>query len=383
MKPNPDSRRPEASAPGSCQPPAGSPATTSGREVASDLRQSALLEMCFFLRLAREWDLRFEKLFRVGAVSKWYSAVGHEAVTVPAATAIEPGDALCTLHRDSGAILRYYLDPAQLAGDLLRHTGHRRCPRADSRELLYRLACQMLGKAEGFSGGYERSYHYGLFREEDGLLHVGMISHLGAMIPVAAGVGLAFRQRGSDRVVLNFIGDGGSSTGDFHEGLNMAAVLRVPLVLIIENNRYAFSTPVIEQYASETLAVRGSAYGIPGVQVDGNDAEAVFRVVSQSVARARRGDGPTLIEAVVGRLRGHSEGDDSLRQVPETDLRSYRSDDPLKRFEDRLLEAGHVSPSLLDKVRTRCAEIVLEAVDKALDAPNPRLEAEERSIYAE
>ena len=152
------------------------------------LDRSERLELHLFMRLAREWDQRFEKMFKTGALSKWYSSVGNEATTVAAATAIEAGDALCTLHRDSGAILRHYLDPEQLFPGLLPDGpgpgGRGRAPlETDSRLLLHRLACQMLGRREGFSNGYERSYHYNHFDEAAGLTHIGMISHLGSMIP--------------------------------------------------------------------------------------------------------------------------------------------------------------------------------------------------------
>ncbi|MCZ6793490.1 MAG: thiamine pyrophosphate-dependent dehydrogenase E1 component subunit alpha [Planctomycetota bacterium] len=347
-----------------------------GSVAASDesgsLPSEALLECHFFMRLAREWDLRFEKLFRTGGVSKWYSSVGHEAVTVPAASCLEAGDALFTLHRDSGAILRYYVDPEQLRpGELPFPPGSTGGRRGDSRELLYRLACQLLGKADGFSGGYERSYHYGYFDDEAGFLHIGMISHLGAMVPVAAGAALAFRQRGSDRVALNFIGDGGTSTGDFHEGLNMAAVLELPLVLVIENNRYAFSTPVRQQCAAESLAARAVGYGIPGERLDGHDPEAVHRAVAKAVERARRGGGPTLLEAVVERLRGHSEGDDSLLQVPGDERREAARRDPLDLLEKKMVDRDVTSTAYFDELKEFCARLILETVDRAVASRDP------------
>ncbi len=349
---------------------------------APDQSPQALREMHFFLRLAREWDLRFERLVRTGSVSKWYSSVGNEGTTVPAATAIEAGDALVSLHRDSGAILRYYLDASRVHADLFPPLPGRKPSRAEPRDLLFRLACQMLGKAAGFTGGHERSYHYSLFREDEGIIHVGMISHLGAMIPVAAGLALALQQEGKDRVAVNFIGEGGTSTGDFHEGLNMAAVLKVPLILIIENNGYAFSTPASEQYASRTLAERGAAYGIPGVRVDGCDAIAVLREVSTAVARARRGGGPTLIEAVVGRMRGHSEGDDSIHLLSAEERKRYEEADPVLRFERMLLARGVADREYLGVVARKSADLVLEAVDRALASPEPDPSAPPRGIYA-
>src|SRR5262245_14753313 len=171
-----------------------------------------------FMKLARDFDSRFEALLLTGRVSKWYSEVGNEATTVPAGLALGPGDALCTLHRDLGAILAVYLDPARAFPGLELGDPDNRRP--DPEELLVRLACQLLGKGPGFSQGVERSFHYGYLAPEAGILHLGMISHLGTMIPVAAGCAFAFRQSGSDRIAINFIGDGATSTGDFHEGLN-------------------------------------------------------------------------------------------------------------------------------------------------------------------
>jgi TPP-dependent pyruvate/acetoin dehydrogenase alpha subunit len=209
-----------------------------------------------------------------------------------------------------------------------------------------------------------------------------MISHLGAMIPVGAGMALAFKQKGTDRVAINFIGEGGTSTGDFHEGLNMAAVLRVPFVLIIENNGYAFSTPSTQQYAAASLADRGAAYGIPGVRVDGGDALAVLDVVSRAVARARQGEGPTLIEAVVGRMRGHSEGDDSFQLMPAGERKRFEEEDPVLRFERLLLARGVTTREYLDDVTRRCREVILEAVDRALASSDPDPEAPGRGVYA-
>src|SRR4029079_2891643 len=291
-----------------------------------------------FMKLTRDFDSRFESLLLTGRVSKWYSEVGNEATTIPAGLALEAGDALCTLHRDLGAILPVYLDPARAFPGLgLGEPGGRR---PDPEELLVRLACQLLGKGPGFSQGVERSFHYGYLAPEHGILHLGMISHLGAMIPVAAGCAFAHKLAGTGRLAVNFIGEGGTSTGDFHEGLNMAAVWRLPLVLVIENNRYAFSTPARLQYAAERLSDRGIGYGIAAETVDRNDPDAMAEAVDRAVARARAGEGPTLLEAMLGRMRGHSEGDDSLKVVPADELSAYRAADPVPAYARRLEEEG-------------------------------------------
>ena len=276
--------------------------------------------------------------------------------------------------------MRYYASCEDLVPGLLPVENRHGCEKA--RELIYRLACQLLGRADGFTGGYDRSFHYAHLEEETGLKHIGMISHMGAMIPVAAGAALAFRQQGSDRVALNYIGDGGTSTGEFHEGLNMAAVLDAPLVLVILNNRYAFSTPTREQYRAESLAARAAGYGIEGIQVDGNDPLAVSAAVSDATARARSGGGPTLIEAMLGRMRGHSEGDDSLGILKESERERYESEDPVSCFEASLVEQGLATLEHLEKVRGICSELVLEIVDEAVASAKPELVGGTRSVFS-
>src|SRR5918999_740298 len=262
-----------------------------------------------FMKLTRDFDSRFEALLLTGRVSKWYSEVGNEATTIPAGLALGPGDALCTLHRDLGAILAVYLDPARAFPGF--GFGEPDGRRPDPDQLLQRLACQLLGKGEGFSQGVERSFHYGYLAPEHGILHVGMISHLGSMIPVAAGCAFAFRQSGSDRVAINFIGEGGTSTGDFHEGLNMAAVWKLPLILVIENNRYAFSTPARLQYAAARLSDRGAGYGIAAETVDGNDPDAMADAPPPAAERGPSGE-TTYVDAINQALREEMERDESV-----------------------------------------------------------------------
>ena len=357
-----------------------------------------------FMRLAREFDSRFEAMLLTGRVAKWYSAIGNEAITVPAGLALEPGDVLCSLHRDVGAILSFYLDPARafpglgfeggVAADVTGGSGRagsawsgggadpRPDPRPDPETLFERLARQVLGRTGGFSEGIERSYHYGYFDAAAGLRHVGMISHLGSMIPVAAGCAFALKKHGSDRVAINFIGEGGTSTGDFHEGLNLAAVWKLPLVLVIENNRYAFSTPSRFQYACIQLSDRGPGYGIASETVDGNDADTMAKAIARAVARARAGHGPTLLEAMVGRLRGHAEGDGSMKVVPEAELELYRAQDPVPTYGDRLEREGTLDAATRARIDARAKELVERAIDRALDAPPPPPETAFRPVFA-
>jgi 2-oxoisovalerate dehydrogenase E1 component len=333
-----------------------------------------------FMKLTRDLDARFEALLLTGRVSKWYSEVGNEAATVAAGLALGAGDALCSLHRDLGAILAVYLDPARAFPGF--GFGEPDGRRPDPEALLHRLACQLLGKAEGFSQGVERSFHYGYLAPEQGILHVGMISHLGSMIPVAAGCAFAFRRSGGDRVAINFIGEGGTSTGDFHEGLNMAAVWKLPLVLVVENNRYAFSTPARLQYAAARLSDRGIGYGIAAETVDGNDPDAMADSLRRAVARARAGEGPTLLEALLGRMRGHSEGDDSLKVVPADELAAYRAADPVPAYARRLEEQGVLDAALRERLEERIAGMVEAAISRALAAPPPADEVALRPVFA-
>jgi 2-oxoisovalerate dehydrogenase E1 component len=335
-----------------------------------------------FMKLTRDLDSRFEALLLTGRVSKWYSEVGSEATTIPAGLALGAGDALCTLHRDLGAILAVYLDPARAFPGFGFGEPDGRDQRPDPDQLMHRLACQLLGKGEGFSQGVERSFHYGYLAPEHGILHLGMISHLGAMIPVAAGCAFAFRQSGSDRVAVNFIGEGGTSTGDFHEGLNMAAVWKLPLILVIENNRYAFSTPARLQYAARQLSDRGPGYGVAAETVDGNDPDAMAAAYVRAVARARAGEGPTLIEAMLGRMRGHAEGDDSLKVVPADELAVYRAADPVPAYARRLEAEGVLDAATRERLEARIAEMVESAITRAIDAPPPADEIALRPAFA-
>jgi 2-oxoisovalerate dehydrogenase E1 component len=333
-----------------------------------------------FMKLTRDFDARFEALLLTGRVSKWYSEVGNEATTIPAGLALGAGDALCSLHRDLGAILAVYLDPARTFPGL--GFGEPDGRRPDPEALLLRLACQLLGKGAGFSQGVERSFHYGYLAPEHGILHLGMISHLGTMIPVAAGCAFAFRQRRSDRVAINFIGEGGTSTGDFHEGLNMAAVWKLPLILVIENNGYAFSTPAGQQYAARRLSDRGIGYGIAAETVDGNDPDAMAAALHRAVERARAGEGPTLLEAMLGRMRGHAEGDDSLKVVPAEELAAYRAADPVPAYARRLEAAGVLDGATAQRLEARIAELVERAIGQAIDAPPPAAEVAMRPVFA-
>ncbi len=328
-------------------------------------------ETYFLMKIARAWEVRWENLFKTGAISKWYSAIGNEALAVTAASALRAGDGLVTLHRDIGAILRYHVKPEELLSGARRMGAGSVRGLGESFEFLYKLACHLLGRADGFTGGTDRTYHMANVDRSKGILHIGMVSHLGAMIPVAGGVAWRLQNEGSEGVVLNFIGDGGTSTGDFHEGLNLAAVQRLPLVLVIENNHYAFSTSTREQYACNSLASRAAGYGIPGTTVDGCDVEAVYTAVKEAVDRARAGGGPSLIEADVPRMKGHSEGDDSASVIPEWERRAFQARDPVRAFEEALRDDGVIDDEDVSSLDQLLRELLIRVTDEAKAARGP------------
>lgn len=350
-----------------------------------DTPSAAVLRRAHFLmRLSRAWDSRFEAMARAGRIGRWYSAVGNEATTVGTALALDAGDALSTVHRDLAAVLTTYLDVTRLAPSLF--TDADRTPwdarRPDAQPLLDRLAQQVFGRRGGFTAGHDRSFHYGLMRADWGIRHVGMISHLGSMIPVASGLALAAVQDDTKAVVLGFIGEGATSQGDFHEALNLAGVMKLPLVLVVENNQYAFSTPLAEQYACAKLSDRAVGYGIAGETVDGTDFDAVWAAMRRAVARGRGGEGATLLECMLPRMRGHAEGDGSYDLIPADEKARFLEMDPLPRFEATLVARGLADAARLAQVEETARAIVEDTVERALAAPEPDRAEAWRSVYA-
>ena len=317
----------------------------------SDAELRALYEALLRPRLIEEKMLR---LLRQNKLSKWFSGIGQEAIAVGVASALQPDDHILPLHRNVGI-----------------HT-----TRGVELPVLFR---QLLGKAGGFTKGRDRTFHFGTLKHHI----VGMISHLGAMLPVADGLALAAQLRGESRVAVAFSGDGGTSEGDFHEAANLAAVWKLPVLFVIENNQYGLSTPVSEQYACANLADRGIGYGMPGVVCDGNDLLAVIRAMREAAARARRGEGPTLLEFKTFRMRGHEEASGTA-YVPEALFEEWAARDPLLRFE-RTVDARGVMPAEeRDALRRTIKDEIDRLVDDAVAADDPQSTAEQElaDVYA-
>jgi len=290
---------------------------------------------------ARAMEERCILNVRQGIQPKFFSAWGNEATSVGTAAALMPDDVLVPMHRSLGA-------------HLVR--GH----------VPYDIFLQGFLKDAGHTRGRDTGLHMG----RPGTNVIGMISPLGSMNVVAGGIAWAERYLRRDGVTLAYIGDGGTSLGVFHEALNFIGVHRLPVVTVIENNQWAYGTPNHLQFACETLASRGPAYGMPGVRVDGTDLPAVYEASREAVERARAGGGPTLIESVTMRMRGHAEHD-SQHYVPEGLLDEWAGKDPVERFVAWVKESGHLPDLDIEALRESIAVDVLAAVDLARDQPAP------------
>jgi len=317
----------------------------------SDERLCGLYRSLLFPRLIEEKMLI---LLRQGRLTKWFSGIGQEAIAVGVTAALHSSDWILPMHRNLGVFTSRGLD-------------------------LVTLLQQLMGKGEGLSKGRERSFHFGSLPHHI----VGMISHLGAMLPVADGLALAAQLRGSGAIAAAFIGDGATSEGDFHEAVNLAAVWKLPVIFVIENNAYGLSTPVSEQFACNNLADRAVGYGIPGEVVDGNDLLAVLWAVSDAAERARNGEGPTLLEFKTFRMRGHEEASGTA-YVPKELFDEWAKKDPVIRFEAVLDGRGIMTAEEREAVRVALKEEIDQAVDLALGAPDPvsTPEAELADVHA-
>jgi pyruvate dehydrogenase E1 component alpha subunit len=290
-----------------------------------------------YMLLMRGIEARAMTLYRQGKVpGSFYDGFGQEAVSVGAAFAMAAEDRLCILHRDLGAHIVRGVTPARILG-------------------------QYMGRAGGVTGGRDGNVHFG----DRTLGCVGMVSMLPDMMLVATGMAMAFKLRGERRAALTWFGDGSTSRGDFHEAMNWAGVQRLPVVFVLENNQFAYSTPVDQQFAVDPVR-RADAYGFPGESVDGNDAEAMFDAVRRARERAVDGGGPTLIEAVTMRMHGHAAHDD-MKYVPKDLVARWQERDPIDRQESRVRELGIDT----DALRAEIEDEIEAGVREALQMPMP------------
>lgn len=325
----------------------------SGKIISKHLKQDGALDLYESLLLPRLIEEKMLSLLRQNKISKWFSGIGQEAISVGVTKACSNEDFLLPMHRNLGVFTT------------------RKVP-------LYPLFCQLFGKVDGFSLGRERSFHFGSLEHRI----VGMISHLAAMMPVADGLALANKLRDKASIAVSFCGDGATSEGDFHEAINLAAVWDLPVVFIIENNGYGLSTPTAEQYACEHLVDRAVGYGIKGIQVDGNDIFAVMNAMKEARTSALLGK-PVLIEAKTFRMRGHEEASGTA-YVPKDRMAEWAKKDPITRYEDYLRKSFDYSEQQFSEHSNHLKEWFKIDLDKALVAEEPTFEEhiERAAIFA-
>jgi pyruvate dehydrogenase E1 component alpha subunit/2-oxoisovalerate dehydrogenase E1 component alpha subunit len=318
------------------------------------LTREQQLEIYHYMKLNRMVEDRLSNLYRQGkVVGGLYSSRGQEGISVGSAYALAPQDMIGALIRNLGSLFVRGVKPRE-------------------------VMMQYMARADGPTHGRDVNLHFGDMSR--GI--VAPISMLGALIPVMAGVALGGRMLGKNLVALTYIGDGGTSTGDFHEGLNFAAVLNVPFVLIAEHNGFAYSTPTSKQMKIKNIVTRAASYGIPGEIVDGNDVLAVYEATKRAVERAREGGGPTMIEAKTFRMKGHAEHDDA-GYVPKEQFEEWKRKDPIDRLERHLLGTGLAAEEELRGIVARIDEELNTEVDRALASPLPPPEWALGGVYAE
>jgi pyruvate dehydrogenase E1 component alpha subunit/2-oxoisovalerate dehydrogenase E1 component alpha subunit len=336
------------------------PATRPSAVVPSGPALSAdqLLEMYYYLRLTRTLEERLVALYRQSKViGGLFRSLGQEGESVASAYALERGrnrDILSPLIRNLGSLLVMGAQPIEI----LR---------------------QYMAKADSPTRGRELNVHFNDLEKG----YLGQISHLGDMIPVMAGIALTFKLRREPRVGLVYIGDGGTSTGTFHEGLNFAAVQRLPLVVIGEYNHWAYSTPPHKQFAVKDLAEKAKGYGVPAVTVDGNDVFAVYEATRFAAERARRGKGVHFIEVKTYRRKGHAEHDDQ-HYVPKGELDKWASEnDPVDRYVQRILSGDLVTEGDVKEIDARARDEIDQATDACVNEPLPPGDSALPGVYVD
>lgn len=314
----------------------------------------ALLSLYEAMLLPRMIEEKMLVLLRQGKVSKWFSGIGQEAIAVGATLALDADEYIMPLHRNLGVFTCRGMS-------------------------LARLFAQLQGKASGFSQGRERSFHFG--SQEHHI--VGMISHLGPQMAIANGIALGHQLDGEAKISVAFSGDGGSSEGDFHEALNVAAVWSLPVIFIVENNGYGLSTPSSEQFKCKQFIDKGIGYGMEAVQIDGNNLLEVHRTVRDLAISMRKEPRPVLLECMTFRMRGHEEAS-GVKYVPKDLLETWSKKDPVQQFEDFLS-----SERVLDEAkRSSIRAVHQQAIDTALQQVFaeaevvPDLQTELMAVYA-
>jgi len=324
------------------------------KSVDASLSQETALKLYEYILRTYLFEENLHLLYRKGELmGGLYTGSGNEGVAVASTIMLETGDVIAPSHRDIGA---HFVRGETFRGMML----------------------QLMAKQEGGTKGKDNAAHQGSM--ERGIL--GMISHLAVMPATVIGCALAHKIRKNGKVAIGYIGEGSTSLGDFHEAMNFASVLKLPFIMIIENNQWAYSTPTTHQYACKQLSDRAIGYGVPGFTIDGTDAELVYHTVNEAVIRARSGAGPTLIEAVTMRLRGHSAAD-MAEYVPKELLAEWKDKLPHLLYRQKLISRGWWNEAQDKKLSEKIMKEIDEAVDYAKNSadPEPRIALE--GVYAD
>ncbi len=319
-----------------------------------DLNPETLLALYEDLLWPRLIEEKMLKQLRQGIISKWFSGIGQEAINVGVTAALLPDEFIFTMHRNLGVF-----------------TG-RKLP-------LDRLFAQWQGKEHGYTQARDRSFHFGTAQHHI----VGMISHLGPQLSLAAGVALAHKLEGEGKVAVAFTGDGGTSQGEFHEALNVAAVWQLPVIFVVENNGYGLSTPVNEQYACASLADRGLGYGMRALSIDGNNVLEVYHTMRTLAAELREKPEPILLECRTFRVRGHEEAS-GVKYVPKELIAAWEARDPVTNFAHYLLKEEILSEAADTQLRKKIKQAIEAGLKTAGEMPRPvaSLEKELGDVYA-
>ena len=317
------------------------------------MKKALISQMLNALWLPRLIEEKMLILLRQGKISKWFSGIGQEAISVGATLSMNDNEFILPMHRNLGVFTTRNIN-------------------------LFQLFCQFQGKKEGFTSGRDRSFHFGTMKHKI----VGMISHLGPQLGIACGIALAEKIEKTNRSTLVFSGDGGASEGDFHEALNVASVWQLPVIFVIENNQWGLSTPSKEQFNCKQFIDKGIGYGMKTEQVDGNDVIKVYECINQVKLSQKKNPEPFLVEALTFRMRGHEEAS-GTKYYPEGLQEKWRKKDPILRLENEAIKENHFSKKEIQEKKSAIKDKINKAWLEAYSTASLKadLSTELKDIY--